>query len=118
MKKRSILVALAVAILAGCSAQTVVRKSPLPEKKELAAWQVLRRAEPGQTRFNIEDTWYIYCVNISYISSDAPRQVTSESMGGQCPVEKAEYLVYDKEMKSVVRDTVLTQESCADCHRR
>lgn len=120
MKKTLILIALAAVAFTGCSAGMTARKASLPEKKELEVWQVLRKAgaDKAKARFNIEDTWYIYCMNISYVSSERPRQTNGESMGGQCPVEKAEYLVYDKEMKTVVRDTVLSQESCADCHRR
>ncbi|MBI5467957.1 MAG: hypothetical protein HY891_02400 [Deltaproteobacteria bacterium] len=116
MKKTFLLIALVV--LAGCPARMAAKKGVLPEKKELEVWQVLSQAGEGKTRFNIEDTWYIYCMNISYVPVDRPRQMTNESMGGQCPVEKAEYMVYDKETKAVVRDTVLSQENCAGCHRR
>ena len=115
--KRVFLV-MALVILAGCSARNALKRSDLPEKKELEVWQVMRHAGEGKRRFNIEDTWYIYCMDLSYISVDKPGQTANESMGGQCPIEKAAYMVYDKETKTVVRDTVLPQERCADCHRR
>lgn len=118
MKKTLILLALVAVAFAGCSAGMTTRKASLPEKKELAVWQVLRKADTGKAQFNIEDTWYIYCMNISYARSNGAGNTVNKSADPQCPVEKAEYLVYDKEMKTVVRDTVLSQESCADCHRR
>ncbi|MBI5587633.1 MAG: hypothetical protein HY889_04615 [Deltaproteobacteria bacterium] len=115
---KRIFLVITTAILAGCSAQNAVKRGELPEKKELEVWQVMRHAGEGKKRFNIEDTWYIYCMDLTYVSGDRPRQMTNESMGGQCPIEKAAYLVYDKETKTVVRDAVLSQERCADCHRR
>lgn len=116
MKKTFLLIALVV--LAGCSARMAAKKDALPEKKELEVWQVLRKAGEAKTRFSIEDTWYIYCMNISYLPADKPARMTDESMGARCPVQKAEYVVYDKETKTVVRDTVLSEKNCAACHRR
>lgn len=116
MKKTFLLIALVV--LAGCSARMTAKKGALPEKKELEVWQVLSQAGEVKARFNIEDTWYIYCMNISYLPADKPVRMTGESMGARCPVEKAGYMVYDKETKTVVRDTVLSEKNCADCHRR
>jgi hypothetical protein len=115
MKKTFLLIALVV--LAGCSARMAAKKDVLPEKNELEAWQVLSRAGEAKTRFSIEDSWYIYCMNISYLPADKPAETTGESVGARCPVEKAEYMVYDKGTKTVVRDTVLSGKSCAQCHR-
>lgn len=115
MKKTVLLIALVA--LAGCSTPAVVKKKALPDKREFQVWQVARQAWGGNPRFTVEDAWYIYCMNISYIPADRLRQTTGEPMGGQCPVEKAEYMVYDKETKTVVMDTVLSQENCSDCHR-
>lgn len=115
MKKTVILIALVA--LAGCSAPTVVKKRTLPDKRESQVWQVARQAWGGNPRFSVEDAWYIYSMNISYVPSDGLSQVTNESMGERCPVGKAEYMVYDKETKTVVRDTVLSQDNCSGCHR-
>lgn len=116
MKKTFLLIALVV--LAGCSARMAAKKGVLPEKNELEAWQVLSRAGDAKTRFSIEDTWYIYSMNISYLPADKPVETNDESTGVRCPVEKAGYMVYDKETKTVVRDTVLSEKNCAHCHRR
>jgi hypothetical protein len=107
-----------VIMMAGCSAQRVVKKGVMPEKKELEVWQVMRHAGEGKKRFTFEDSWYVYCMDLSYVSAGTPRQKTGESMGGQCPVEKAKYMVYDKETQMVVQDTVLSQSDCRSCHRR
>lgn len=107
-----------VIIMAGCSAQRVARKGVMPEKKELEVWQVMQHAGEGKKRFTFEDSWYVYCMDLSYVPAGVPRQKTVESMGGQCPIEKASYMVYDKETRMVVQDTVLSQGNCKSCHRR
>ncbi|MDO8426064.1 MAG: hypothetical protein Q7T24_00950 [Deltaproteobacteria bacterium] len=100
-------------VITACAAQTVVEE---PVKKELALWQVLQRMEKGQDAISCEDQWFRYSVELERVVKGRFDNVNA--VYGQCPIDKAEFLVYDKETSRLISQEAVPQVPCDPCHRR
>lgn len=101
-------------MVAACAAQKATEEPEV--KKELALWQVLRYKQPGEKTLLHEDKWYRYTVEFDYVIKGP--FIATNMIGGNCPIDKAKYSVYDKETKETVRDVTYQQVPCDPCHRR
>lgn len=103
-------------LLQACDRQYLFESPGEAVKEEKPLWWVLQQMDPYSRNLEYEDRWYRYEADFMYIRPGVDIYMTP--LFAQCPVESARYRVIDKSTGEVVRQEILTQIPCSNCHRR